>query len=173
MLLGESLKLLLNFFVDLCLLRAAPQDLPGSSFLLVVTAVLNLVVGMAMIADARIGVLIAFLEGLFEVLLMLAALYFGLKFHGSLARFQQAATALMGSGFLLGLLALPMVAWSHHSESSEAGLLLLGLIIWSMVVMGHILRHVFDTRFNLGLGIAVLYTLVSWNLSFMLFPIVN
>ena len=137
------------------------------------TAALNLLVGMAMIADARIGVPIAFLEGLFEVLLMLSVLYLGLKFHGILARFQQAATALMGSGFLLGLLALPLVAWSHHSESSEAGLLLLALIIWSMVVMGHILRHTFDTRFSLGLSIAVLYTLVSWNLSFMLFPIVD
>ena len=141
--------------------------------LLILTVTLNLVVGVVMIADARIGVFLALLESLFEVVLMLTVLYFGLKFHGSLARFQQAATALMGSGFLLGLLALPLVAWSHHSESSEAGLLLLVLIIWSLVVMGHILRHTFETRFNLGLGIAVLYTLVSWNLTFMLFPVVN
>ncbi|MEN8178206.1 MAG: hypothetical protein ABFS39_06240 [Pseudomonadota bacterium] len=167
------MKPLLNFFVDLCLLRAVPQDLTGSSFLLIATAALNLVVGVVMIADARIGVMTALMESLFDLMLMLSVLYVGLRLHGNLARFQQAATALMGSGFLLGLLALPLVAWSHHSESSEAGLLLLALIIWSMVVMGHILRHTFDTRFSLGLGMAMLYTLVSWNLTFMLFPVVT
>ena len=171
--LGEPLKPLLNFFVDLCLLRAAPQDLPGSSFLLIVTVALNVMIGVIMIVDTHVGVLIALLESLFETALMLAALYFGLKYHGSLVRFQQAATALMGSGLLLGLLALPLVAWSHHSESSEAGLLLLALVIWSMVVMGHILRHTFDTRFNIGLGIAVLYTLVAWNLTLNFFPVTN
>lgn len=126
-----------------------------------------------MIADARVGFLIVLLESLFEAALMLSALYFGLKFHGSLARFQQAATALMGSGLMLGLLALPLVAWTRHSESSEAGLLLLALIIWSMVIMGHILRHTFDTRFNIGLGIAVLYTLIAWNLTANFFPVIN
>ncbi|MDJ0805364.1 MAG: hypothetical protein QNJ78_00880 [Gammaproteobacteria bacterium] len=170
---GESLKSLLNFFVDLCLLRAAPQDLNGSHLLLKITLILNLVLGVVMIAETRVGITVAILESVFEVSLMLVVLYIGLKLHGSVARFQQTATALMGSGVLLGLLALPLVAWSHHSESSEAGLLLLAVIIWSLVVMGHILRHTFDTRFGLGLGIAVLYTLVSWNLTFMLFPVVN
>jgi hypothetical protein len=50
-------------------------------------------------------------------------------------------------------------------------LLLLILIIWSLVVMGHILRHTLDIGFNYGLGIAVLYTLIAWNLTFTLFPV--
>lgn len=168
-----SLKLLLNFFVDLCLLRAAPQDLPGSSSLLILTTLLSVLIGLVMIVDARIGIAVALMESLFDAGLMLAALYFGLRFHSLKARFLQAATALMGSGLMLGLLALPLVAWSHRAESSEAGFLLLLLIVWSMVVMGHILRHTFNTRFHLGFGIAVLYTLVSWNLTFMLFPVVQ
>ena len=167
------MKALLNFFVDLCLLRAAPQDLPSSSFLLIVMLALNLAVALVMILDAQVGILSAFLASLFEAALMLSALYFGLKFHARLARFQQAASALLGSGFLLGLLGLPLVTWSRHSESIEAGLLLLALFIWSMVVMGHILRHTFDTSLNMGLGIAVMYTLIAWNLTEKLFPVVH
>jgi hypothetical protein len=170
---GGALKALLNYFVDLCLLRSSPQDLSASSFLLGVTLGLNLLIGVVLTVDVRIGLITAFMESLFEVALLLGVLYVGLKLHGSPARFTQAATALMGSGFLISLLALPLVSWSQHSESGEAGLLLLVLIVWSMVVMGHILRHTFDTRFGLGLGMAVLYTLISWNLTLMLFPVID
>ena len=168
-----ALKPLFNFFVDLCLLRAAPQDLGASSALLGLTMLLNLLLGVVMMANAQIGLLLAFMESLFELILMLSVLYIGLRLHGNPVRFTQTATALMGSSFLIGLLALPLVGWSQHTESSEAGLLLLALIIWSLVVMGHILRHSFDTRFGLGFGIAVFYTLVSWNLSLMLFPVID
>jgi hypothetical protein len=165
------LKSLLNYLVDLCLLRAGPQDLPASSLLLILFTLLNVLVGWVMIIDARSGAFIALAETLFESGVLLAVLYFGLASRKRLARFYQAATALMGSGLLLGLLAMPLVSWSQRSESSEAGILLLVLIVWSLVVMGHILRHTLDISFNLGLGIAVLYTLVSWNLTFMLFPV--
>jgi hypothetical protein len=166
------LKPLLNFFVDLCLLRVAPQDLPGSSVLLVLTSLLNVLTGLVLIVGTRVGPDVALLEGLFEAGLMLTVLYVGLSYHGLRMRFQQAATALMGSQLLIGMLALPLVAWNNRAQSGEAGLLLLILMVWNMVVMGHILRHTFETRLILGIGIAVLYTLVSWNLTFMLFPVV-
>ncbi|MEN8167481.1 MAG: hypothetical protein ABFR65_08400 [Pseudomonadota bacterium] len=166
------MKALLNYFVDLCLLRAGPQDLPSSKVLLILTTLANTAVGVVMIMDARGGGGNALAESGFEVALMLASLYLGLKLRRLLPRFYQVATALMGSGLLLGLLALPLVRWSQRAESSEAGLLLLVLFIWSMVVMGHILRHSFDIRFNLGLGVAVLYTLMAWNLTYLFFPAV-
>ena len=172
MLSGEALKALLNYFVDLCLLRAGPQDLASSPPLLILTTLANIAVGVVMIADARGGGFNALAESGFEAGLMLAALYLGLQVRKLLPRFTQTATALMGSGLLLGLLALPLVSWSQRSESSEAGLLLMLLILWSMVVMGHILRHSFEIRFNLGLGVAVLYTLLAWNLTYLFFPAV-
>jgi hypothetical protein len=167
------LKALLNYFVDLCLLRTGPQDLPASGVLLSLVTLLNVFVGVVMIADARIGLGTALAESLFEAALMLCVLYIALRLSRRLPRFVQAATALMGSGLLLGLLALPLVAWSHRSESSEAALLLLIVVIWSMVVLGHVLRHTFDIKFHMGLGVALLYTLLSWNLTFMLFPVTN
>jgi len=43
---------LLNVFFDICLLRAGPQVLPASSFLLMATAILGLVTGTMVVADA-------------------------------------------------------------------------------------------------------------------------
>ncbi|MBA1446760.1 MAG: hypothetical protein M3H12_19675 [Chromatiales bacterium] len=165
------MKALLNFFVDLCLLRAAPQDLPASSVILAGTFLLNILVSLLMIVDARHGPGLAMIESLFETFLMLAALYLALRTRSLRGRFQQSATALMGSGLLLGLLALPLVAWSHRSESTEAGLLLLLLIIWSIVVLGHIIRHTFGVTLNIGVALGVLYTMLAWSMVARLFPV--
>ena len=42
-----------------------------------------------------------------------------LQLRGHPGRFLQSASALMGSGLLLGLLALPLLAWNHRSESTD------------------------------------------------------
>ena len=170
---GRSLKILLNNFVDLCLLRIGPQDLSASSSLLMIVTALNILTELLMIVDVRTGVASALGESIFETGLMLAILYFGLNMQHRLSRFNQAATALMGSGLLLGLLALPLISWSRNPEATEAGFLLLLLIIWSLVVMGHILRHTFEIGLGFGIGLAFGYTLLAWNLTMVVFPVVN
>ena len=167
------MKTLLNHFVDLCLLRKGPQDMPFSPQLLVVVTLLNVLVGVVMIVDVRTGVVTSLGESLFDAGLMLVVLYFALQSQNRLARFNQAAISLMGSGLLLGLLALPLISWSRNPDSVLAGLSLLVLIVWSMVVMGHILRHTFEIRLFIGIGLAFIYTLLSWNLTLILFPVVN
>ncbi|MCU7906592.1 MAG: hypothetical protein KZQ76_12265 [Candidatus Thiodiazotropha sp. (ex Epidulcina cf. delphinae)] len=165
------MKALLNAAVDLCLLRGAPQDLPVSTFLLLLTAVLNLLVGILMSLDARFELVRAILENLFGLGLTLGVLYMALSLRGWLPRFHQTATAWLLSGLLLGLLALPLVAWRHRGESAESELLLLVVFVWSIVVLGHIIRHAFELPLSAGIAAAVLYTLVAWNLLAMLFPV--
>ncbi|MES9969349.1 MAG: hypothetical protein ABW092_04895 [Candidatus Thiodiazotropha sp.] len=164
---------LFNSAVDLCLLRRAPQDLPGSTSLLWLLAILNLLVGIVMVVDAQLGLYRALLENLFGLLLMLGVLAAALSMKGSLPRFNQTASAMLLSGLLLSLLALPLVAWRHRSESSESDFLLLVLFIWSIVVLGHILRHAFEISLNLGIGIALLYNLMAWSLMSHLFPVAS
>jgi asparagine N-glycosylation enzyme membrane subunit Stt3 len=123
--------------------------------------------------DAQLGLLRALLENVFSLLLMLGVLAAALGMHGRLPRFNQTASAILLSGLLLSLLALPLVAWRHRSESRESELLLLVLFIWSIVVLGHILRHAFEISFNLGIGIALLYTLLAWSIMGHLFPVAS
>ena len=165
------MKALLNTAVELCLLRLGPQQLPASSILLQVSLILNLLVGILVMMAAKEGLVEAVAESLFEVALMLGLLYMGLKSYNKLSRFNQTASALMISGLLLGLLSLPLVSWNHRSQSAESSLLLLMLIFWSILVLGHILRHAFSVPLNVGIAIGVAYTLFSWNLLALLFPV--
>lgn len=165
------MKALLNTAVELCLLRLGPQQLPASPALLLVSLLLNLLVGVLMVMAVNLGVMEAVAESLFEIILMLGALYLALKSYNKLARFNQTASALMLSGLLLGLLSLPLVTWNHRSQSAESGLLLLLLIFWSILVLGHILRHAFSIPLNLGIAVGVAYTLFSWNLIALIFPV--
>jgi asparagine N-glycosylation enzyme membrane subunit Stt3 len=166
-----NLKALLNSAVDLCLLRSAPQDLPASNFLLWLLILLNLLVGTGMVLDARLGIFRAVLENLFGLALLLGVLAAALGSRGRLPRFNQTANATLLSGLLLSLLALPLVVWRHRSESIESELLLLVLFVWSIAVLGHILRHAFEVSLNLGIGFALLYTLMAWSIMSHLFPV--
>ena len=165
------MKALLNTAVELCLLRLGPQQLPASPILLQVSLILNVLVGVLVMMAAKEGLAEAVAESLFEVALMLGVLYMGLKSYNKLRRFNQTASALLISGLLLGLLSLPLVSWNHRSQSAESSLLLLLLIFWSILVLGHILRHAFSVPLNVGIAIGVAYTLFSWNLLALLFPV--
>ena len=165
------MKALLNAAIEICLLRRGPQDLPTSIHLTLLAMLLNLLAGVLMVVDARLGLLRAFLQTLFELALMLGVLYAVLRLKGRLPRFNQAATALMLSGFLLGMLALPLVTWGQQSQSAESGLLLLAVFTWGIVVFGHIIRHTFDWSMNVGIAAALLYTLFAWNLVAVFFPV--
>jgi lipopolysaccharide export LptBFGC system permease protein LptF len=94
-----------------------------------------------------------------------------LQLAGKLGRFNQTAIALLLSGLLLDLLALPLVSWYQRTQSVESGLLMLILLFWGIVVIGHIIRHAFDINLGLGVAASVLYTLVSLNLANWLFPV--
>ncbi|MEW8319087.1 MAG: hypothetical protein AB2660_11250 [Candidatus Thiodiazotropha sp.] len=168
---GRDLKALLNSALELCLLRRGPQDLPASIHLLWLLAMLNLLVGTIMVLDAQFGLFRAILENLFSLTLLLGLLAAALAMSGRLPRFKQTANAMLLSGLLLSLLALPLIAWRHRSESAESELLLLVVFIWSILVLGHIIRHAFEISFNLGIAIALLYNILAWSIMSQLFPV--
>ena len=51
------------------------------------------------------------------------------------------------------------------------GILLLVLVVWSIVVLGHILRHAFELTLAQGSVVALLYTVLSFQLIASVFPV--
>lgn len=159
---------LIQFFFELCLLRRTPQDLPASSALL----------GVAFLADLLIGVMLASAvgiapgEGLAQTLvdsvLMLALLHTALSLTRHQPRFVQSATALLATSALLSLVAaVPLSILLPHDGGDapeSAALFFLALVAWSILVMGHIVRHTFDLRLGQGVAIAVIYHFVAYAL---------
>ena len=165
---------LLRLFAAICLLRAAPQDLPASRMLLGGTlglySLFSWLLAIPAYGQAR-AVLIALLDTALLIAFILALLY--LLSRG--ARIFQTLTAMAGSSTLLGLLALPLVLWGQPSQAEEqvSGLLLyawLLLLVWNLLVAGHILRHALSTSLGIGVGVALLYALFSMQLVAALFP---
>ncbi len=158
---------LVYFFVEPCLLRKAPQDLPASSALLGIALAADLLAGMLLSHSAGISVGVGLAQTLVDVVLMLSLLYGGLNWTRHSARFVQAATALLGSGALLGVLAtvpLGLLPSDPQAQGSPGlSILFLGLIGWGVLVTGHIVRHAFELSLAQGLAVAVIYNfLVYW-----------
>ncbi|WP_295404012.1 hypothetical protein [uncultured Thiocystis sp.] len=160
------MRALLIFFVELCALRRAPQDLPASAILLWLMLFADLFAGLLVGMTAGISLWASLLQGIVEIALMLAALTVALQLMKRPGRFLQAGTALLGSGALLGLLAL-MPLSLHPTGSQETNLaalgafLLLGLVIWGVVVTGHILRHTFGLTLGQGAAIAIAFEIAA------------
>jgi hypothetical protein len=163
------LQVLIRYYIELCLLRRAPQDLPASTALfwtvLAVDLAVGLVVGLA--AGLPLGASLA--QDLFEAALMLGALYAGLYLTRHPERFLQSASALLGSSALISLAALaPLSLNPTGSEETDAAalgaLLLLAILAWSIVVTGHILRHTFAIGLGQGAAIAVAFQILAISL---------
>lgn len=162
------MRSLIQFFFELCLLRRAPQDLPASDALLGVAFLANLLMGVMLAATVGIAPGLSLAESLVDAVCALALLYVALYLLDRLPRFQQSATALMGSGALLGFITAVVFGLLPPGEDGRASgstvLLFAALVAWSILVTGHILRHTFELRLGQGVGIAVVYTFFIYSL---------
>ena len=156
---------LFNYFIDICLLRRAPQDLPASTPLFVISITLSVIVGAIGVADIIKGIS-ALAASMLDAVIALVMLRLVLVIQNHSARFLQTATALFGSSLVLGLIALPLqlVVGDAGNESAMAPLVSMAylvLLIWVQVVIGHILRHALNISLPLGIGLALTYSIVS------------
>jgi len=155
---------LLTLWIDLCLLRAGPQDVPASRVLLVLVLCAYALVSFVLSLTGYPPQTAARMAG---VDLLLLAVFAGVPLYllDKTARIRQTLAALAGSGALLGIIALPVAHMLPAEQGADTPLLAalawLVLLGWSLLVMAHIMRHAMAVAFPIGLGVAVLYTLVA------------
>ncbi|NIR28276.1 MAG: hypothetical protein GWN84_02870 [Gammaproteobacteria bacterium] len=171
----RTLLALVKPFLDICLLRRNPQDLPASGLLL----------GLCLLAYAASGMLVstvmlpaptAFLAGVTDTVLLCLLTASVLYLQRLRARVPQTLSALAGTGAILSIIALPVTSWLQSArdagtDTSLPDLMLLALLVWSLVVAGHILRHALSTVFIVGVVLAVLFFWISVNVLYSLFPL--
>jgi len=156
---------LASFFVDIALLRRAPQDLPASMPVFVLAVSFNVIVATIGVADIIPGVS-AMAAAMTDAVIMLVMLRLVLMTQNRAARYVQTATAIFGSGIVLGLVALPLqLALDPNAQGNEISAIVsmayLLLLIWSQLVIAHVLRHALDISFALGIGLALVYSVLS------------
>lgn len=165
------MKSLFVYYLDLCLLRSTPQQLPKSSLLLGLVFIANLVMGLFFYGDLRDDFWAACAQSLVSSGFTLLFVYILLAMNKTTYRFVQVASALLGALLILDGLAFLLIPSSLVEGGAEVGefslTLLLLLMLWSIVVAGHVFRHAFDVSFFNGFGLGVIYTLfgvtvMSW-----------
>ena len=166
---------LIHPFVQICLLRLKPQDLPASGTLLALVLVAHTLAGVA-VAAVNLRFAQALAAGVLDTALMCGLAAGLLVLRGLRERTVQTVTALAGAGAVIGFVAWPASLWIHGAhEANEASpalaLLLVGVLGWSLTVSAHVLRHAISAPFYIGLLISIVFYWVSIRILGGLFPL--
>lgn len=163
-----------KFFIQVCFLRAAPQDAPGSKSIRNISIAVYFAIGMLVSLHTQPllpSLFVAFMQTL--ILVFITNLL--LLIRKTPERFDQTVTALMGTGALIGLVAIPILnlILVTGGEASNLSFLWIVLIAWETAVAGHILRHAMDVTFITALGVALIYMYVSFAITFRVIKIIT
>ena len=159
------MRAILNPFIQICLLRQGPQDLPTSGILLAIALTAHTVMSIVWsnISQAAIN---AVLSGLLDTLMLVGLSTALLYAQRRKARVVQTLTALAGTGTIITFLALPVSGWLQNVDQSAgkgglAMIVLFLLMVWSLVVVAHIFRHALSIPFFFGLMLALVFYGIS------------
>lgn len=160
-----DVKPLLRVLLDLCLLRAGPQDLPYSigvtrGLVLLGVGADLLFVSMLESADNSL------LRIVLSLLLMLGLPWLLLSSRRLQARYAQTLAAFAGTGVLFTLAFLPVAIQASQlptpdleatptREQLMVGWITLGLVGWKLAINGNIWKHALDWPRAGGLLLAV------------------
>ncbi len=167
---------LLRLFFDVCLLRRGPQDVPASQWLLRTTVACYLAVGVVLLTLGGDALWRSTVAAAIDFALLAGITWGALGWRHLQVRFPQTLTTLAGAGVVIYLVELPVVYWLHVSAGDGgrpdplAALLWFVLLLWSLSVMGHVLRHALRGTFALGMLFSVGYFAIETVLFDLLFP---
>lgn len=153
---------LIRPFIRLSLLDAGPQDLPASRILLGLCLAGYIGISL-LVAVPGYGVGSALLQTGLDAALLAAYTRFILKARRHSERFLQTLIALLGTGILFSVLALPF-AYSIAGQPPTSDLTVFAYLVvlgWIVVVYGHIFRHALTTTLFVGIAIALGYVLLT------------
>lgn len=141
--------------LDMLRLRSGPQDMPGGWF---IAAGLSLAyLGQGMVTDQIMGDADGLPRSLVAIGVQFGIVFLLLNLRGYPLRVPQTFSALAGTGFIFGLLALLILTRVDPGKSQpDLALLYLILFGWSLAVDAHIYRQALSVKFGIGVLMAVL-----------------
>lgn len=155
------LSRLLPVLFDLCLLKRGPQDLPHWPAL-TVAALLAAVALEAYSASVLGSTALLPASMLLSAIFALVAPWAILRVRRVEARYWQTLFALIATGLLFSLLALPLLVALGPLDPENLPTLtpvvgwgIVLLAVWRLVVSGHIWRHALDVPLPVGVLIAL------------------
>ena len=163
---------LIQLFFEIAILRKGPQDVPATPWLLrLILPVYVTVNVLILLLNSDLST--ALQQIAVDFLLITGFSWPLLYFAGKPARFRQTLCALLGTDTVISFFAIPAVASLNTQANELAFFAMLVLMVWHWLVTGHIFRHALDRPLFFGLGLALLYILISSQVMALLFPVVS
>jgi hypothetical protein len=152
-----------------------PQHLPASGMLLAIALIAHTVAAI-LLSTVIMSASSAMLAGLVDTALLCAFTATLLYVQRLNVRVVQTVTAMAGSLAIISLIALPVSGWLHGIDETSGdaripGILLLGLIGWSLAVSAHVFRHALSIPYYLGFILAIVFYWISISVYRSLFPL--
>lgn len=164
----------LKLFLDICLLRKGPQDLPFSQALLFICMLLYLLSGVFSQLSV-ISLEVSVLSMVVDLVILLLFIGIILRAFTKSARYVQTMTAMTGVGTIFQLLAWPIISMLQSASADEQPqaalpLLLLIFMSWNLAVYAHIFRESFGVRLLSAFIITLAYAVIMITARQLLFP---
>ena len=164
---------LLRQYFRIAFLMGRPQDLPGGSAQMRVGIVLAFVTYVVALLDAH-GIGRAVAHVLLDLGLTALVLYVALVASGHPGRFEQAFGGLCGASAFVNAAAIPIYL-SRRSvvdgpPSVTDALAEFVLLVWSLSLLAHVLRHTFELGIGTSIVIAFVFVLALVSLMGVVLP---
>jgi hypothetical protein len=155
----------LRICLDIVLWRRGPQDLPASTLLLAIAAAVYVAVSAVQLALLGETAATWFFFIVVDPLLLAGWVWLVLRLYGHRERYLQTASAVFGTGALLGLvLYLPLqfiiTGLGFEATSGVAQAFALVLVVVFALVTGRIIKLATDSNMFTGIAVALTYFLV-------------
>ena len=162
--------------LNIILRKLGPEDLPDSAFLLgfSLAVYLSLQVFLALILFGPSTILGKTLA--LDIALVTFCLWALLRLTGFRTRFRQTLTALLGTSAVLSFISAPFSLWRQYSINAEAdaalpSTIIFAIMLWSLVIDGHILSRALSKSYGVGLMVAVAYFILYTTVFRELMPV--
>jgi len=170
---NNDFKQLLRLFFELCLMKKGPKDVPDSSVLLTLVFCLYFLAGTVLLSSSLV-LTEALMQSLIETVLLGVFVYFLVSFFSIKNRFNQAITAIYGSGAFITIVSMPFIFWMQsltgNGSTGMVGLIVFMLVCWSFIVMAYIIRETIEKSFAVSLLLTFCYLYASYQLIKLVYP---
>ncbi len=152
-------------FIDLCLLKAGPSDIPASQWLMKVTLAIYFILTV-IVNQLDLSWNTSLLISVVDILVMIIFVSLVLNLHNLKVRYIQVITALAGSGCVMTIIAFPIIWWFYQVDpeqqaASFAMIIMIALLTWGFIVVAQIFRQALDVQLGRAMMVTVAYILIS------------
>ena len=161
---------LLRQYFDIAFLMGRPQELPGGDDQMRIGIALALVTYVAALTS-EFGASYALLLAVLDIGLTGATLWAALRLTDRPARFRQAFGGYCGAAAFVNAAAIPIYLFGDAGGvEGGPGFADFVLLVWTLCLLGHVIRHTFEVRLAVSILVAFVYFLVMTSVIGSLLP---